>query len=117
MVAAEWIWLERCRGRSPKSLIPASDFPALEAVVNRWNAVEREMREYMAGLDAEALERPLTYMNFQGEEWTYPTWEIIAHVLNHQSYHRGQVATLLRMLGVQPPHVDFLVARDMGFRL
>ncbi len=117
MLAVEWLWLERWRGRSPKSLLPAGDFPALEAVVERWNTVEREMREYMAGLDEEALARPLTYMNFQGEEWTYPLWEMIAHVLNHQSYHRGQVATLLRMLGVQPPHVDFLVGQDMGFRL
>jgi uncharacterized damage-inducible protein DinB len=117
MVAVEWLWLERWKGRSPKSLLSSGDFPALEAVVERWNAVEREMREYLAGLDEEALARSLTYMNFQGEPWTYPLWEMIAHVLNHQSYHRGQVATLLRMLGVQPPHVDFLVAQDMGFRL
>ena len=117
MVAVEWLWLERWKGRSPKSLIPAGDFPALEAVVERWSAVEREMCEYLAGLDEEALARPLTYMNFQGEQWTYPLWEMIVHVLNHQSYHRGQVATLLRMLGVQPPPVDFLVGQDMGFRL
>jgi uncharacterized damage-inducible protein DinB len=117
MLAVEWLWLERWRGRSPKSLISAGDFSALEAVVERWNAVEREMREYLANLDEEALARPLTYMNFQGEEWTYPLWRMIAHVLNHQSYHRGQVATLLRMLGVKPPHVDFLVGQDMGFRL
>ena len=117
MVAVEWLWLERWKGRSPKALISAGDFPALEAVVERWNTIEREMRDYMAGLDEEALARPLTYMNFQGEQWTYPLWEMIAHVLNHQSYHRGQVATLLRMLGVQPPHVDFLVGQDMGFRL
>jgi uncharacterized damage-inducible protein DinB len=42
---------------------------------------------------------------------------MIVHVLNHQSYHRGQVATLLRMLAVQPPHVDFLMGQHMGFRL
>jgi uncharacterized damage-inducible protein DinB len=117
MVAVEWLWLERWRCRSPKSLLPAGDFSTLEAVVQRWNALEREMREYMVGLDEKALTRPLTYKNFQGEEWTYPLWEMIVHVLNHQSYHCGQVATLLRMLGVQPPHVDFLVAQDMGFRL
>ena len=117
MLAVEWLWLERWRGKSPKSLISAGDFPDMEALVERWNAVEREMREYLAGLDEEALARPLTYMNFQGEQWTYPLWQMITHVLNHQSYHRGQVATLLRMMGVQPPHVDFLVAHDMGFRL
>ena len=117
MLAVEWFWLERWRGKSPQSLISAGDFPALEAVVQRWNTVEREMLEYMAGLDEEALERPLTYMNTRGEQWTYPLLQMIVHVLNHQSYHRGQVATQLRMLGAQPPQVDFLVGQDMGFRL
>jgi uncharacterized damage-inducible protein DinB len=117
MVAVEWLWLERWRGRSPKSIISADDFPALVSVVERWNAVEREMREYIANLDEEALTSPLTYMNLQGEEWTYQLREMVAHVLNHQSYHRGQVATLLRMLGIQPPQVDFLLGKDMGFQL
>jgi uncharacterized damage-inducible protein DinB len=36
------------------------------------------------------------------------------HLLNHQSYHRGQVTTQLRLLGVTPPQVDFLVAQDAG---
>ena len=39
---------------------------------------------------------------------------MMIHLLNHQSYHRGQVATLLRQLGLKPPQVDFLVAHDMG---
>jgi uncharacterized damage-inducible protein DinB len=42
---------------------------------------------------------------------------MIEHLLNHQSYHRGQVTTLRRMLGVRPPQVDFLVGQDMGYRL
>jgi uncharacterized damage-inducible protein DinB len=117
MLAVEWLWLERWRGKSPKALISVDGFPLLEAVVERWSAVEREFREYLANFDEEALARPLTYMNSQGEEWTYPLWRMIAHVLNHQSYHRGQVATQLRMLGVQPPQVDFLLGQDMGFRL
>jgi uncharacterized damage-inducible protein DinB len=37
------------------------------------------------------------------------------HLLNHQTYHRGQVTTLLRQLGVPPARVDFLVAHDAGF--
>ena len=117
MVAVEWLWLERWRGVSPKSLIPVDDFPTLEAVAERWNTVERDLRKYLAHLDEEALARPLAYMNAQGEEWTYPLWQMITHVLSHQNYHRGQVATLLRMLGVQPPQVDLLVGKDMGFRL
>jgi|SRR5271157_679776 len=117
MLAVEWIWLERWKGKSPQALIPAAEFPSVEAMVERWGAVERDLRQYLAGVDEDALARPLTCVSTRGEEWTYPLWRMIAHLLNHQSYHRGQVTTLLRMLGGQPPRVDFLVGRDVGFRL
>ena len=104
-------------GNIRQSADTGSDFPTLEAVVERWQIVERDFRTYLAGLDEEALSRPLTYLNTQGEEWTYPLWQMVAHVFNHQSYHRGQVATQLRMIGVHPPQVDLLLAQDMGFRL
>ncbi|MGA2270174.1 MAG: DinB family protein [Bryobacteraceae bacterium] len=117
LVAVEWIWLERWRGKSPRTLIPVEEFPTLAAVTERWSAVEREMRPYLAGLDEETLGRTFTYLSTRGEKWTYPLWRMIYHLLNHQSYHRGQVTTLLRMLGVEPPRIDFLVGQDVGFRL
>jgi uncharacterized damage-inducible protein DinB len=43
-------------------------------------------------------------------------WRMMMHLLNHQSFHRGQVTTLLRMLGAQPPRIDFLVGRDVDYR-
>ncbi len=116
MVAVEWIWLERWKGKSPKTLIPVDEFPTLQAVTGRWRMVERDIREYMATLNEEALAGSLTYVNLRGEECTYPLWRMIEHLLNHQSYHRGQVTTQLRMLGVQPPRVDYLVGADQGFR-
>jgi uncharacterized damage-inducible protein DinB len=116
LVGVEWLWHERWRGRSPRSLPPAEELPTLAAVSERWRAVEREVREYLAGLSEEALELPLTYVNVKGQTWTYPLWRTLLHLVVHQSYHRGQVATLLRQLGVRPAPVDFLVAHDMGFR-
>jgi uncharacterized damage-inducible protein DinB len=74
------------------------------------------MREYLATLTEEALEGTVPYLNFKGETWTYTLWRMMVHLVNHQSYHRGQVATLLRQLGIQPLQVDFLLAHDMGFR-
>jgi uncharacterized damage-inducible protein DinB len=117
MVAAEWLWLQRWKGVSPKALLPASDFPTLEVLAEQWHAVEREFRAFLPGVDEEALARPLSYINLKGEKWSYPLWQMIAHVLNHQSYHRGQVATQLRMIGVHPPQVDLLLALDMGILL
>lgn len=117
LVGVEWLWLERWRGRSPRALPAPEDFPTLAAISERWKVVEHDLRKYLAGLNEEALALPLTYINTQGQSWTYPLWRMMIHVLNHQSYHRGQVTLLLRRLGLHPPAVDFLMAHDMGFRL
>lgn len=109
MVAVERIWLERWCGRSPKALVPSSEFSTLAIITERWQAVEREVREFVNGLDEETLMRPLICTSTRGEQWTYPLWQLVFHFLNHQSYHRGQVTTQLRMLGVEPPRIDYLV--------
>ncbi len=119
LVAAEWIWHERWRGNSPTlrdaEEFAAETFPTLDAVRDRWHRVERGMREYLSGLTREALERPLSYVNVKGEAWTYPLWKTLLHVVNHQTYHRGQVTTLLRQLGGQAARIDYLVAVDTSF--
>jgi len=114
LVGAEWVWLERWRGRSPQELPAAEEFPTLPAITERWRFVEQGVRGYLTGLDEEALSRPLTYTNFRGETWAYPLWRALLHLVNHQTYHRGQVTTLLRQLGAGPVAVDLLVADDMG---
>ncbi len=115
LVGAEWIWLERWLGHTPRSM-PSWELTTTAAVEDRWRAVERDMRQYLAGLSEDALPRPLTYINLKGETWTYPLWRTLLHLVNHQTYHRGQVTTLLRQLGAKAPAVDFLVAHDLGLR-
>jgi uncharacterized damage-inducible protein DinB len=116
LLAVEWLWLERWRGRSPQTLLAPEEFPTLAALSQRWQTVEHEMRQYVAALTEETLECPLTCVSTRGQAWTYPLWRMIQHLLHHQSYHRGQVTALFRQLGVQPPKVDFLDGCDMGFR-
>ena len=116
LLAVEWLWLERWRGRSPQTLLAPEEFPTLAALSQRWETVEREMREYVAGLSEEALQCPVTCRSTRGQTWTFTLWLMMLHLLHHQSYHRGQVTTLLRQLGIQPLKVDFLDAHEMGFR-
>lgn len=117
LVMAEWVWLERWRGESPTSKeareFAADTFPTLTTVRDRWREVEAGVRQYLATLSEEALARPLTYVNVRGETWTYPLGQTLFHLVNHQTYHRGQVTTLLRQLGVQAIAVDYLVAQDL----
>jgi uncharacterized damage-inducible protein DinB len=84
----------------------------LDAIRERWQQVETDMRACMAGLAPESLARPVSYVNLRGETWTYPLWQMLLHLLNHQTFHRGQVTTLLRQLGALPPAIDFLVYVD-----
>jgi uncharacterized damage-inducible protein DinB len=117
LVGAEWIWLERWLGRERRALPAAGDFPTLDAVVQRWNEVESGMRGYLNQLSDPAIGRPLTYRNLKGETWTYPLWQTLFHLVNHQTYHRGEVTTLLRQLGAQPAAIDYLVSQDLRFRV
>ncbi len=120
LVGAEWIWLERWRGKSPTMKdaqeFAAEKFPTLGTVQERWQTVEAGVREYLARLTEHGLVGPLRYVNVKGETWTYPLWQTLFHVVNHQTYHRGQVTTILRQLGLQGAPIDFLVAQDSRFR-
>jgi uncharacterized damage-inducible protein DinB len=108
----EWVWLERCRGTSPPSLPAASEFPDAAAIRSKWETVEGERRRFLEALDPARLAESLTYTNFRGERWTYTLERILLHVVNHSTYHRGQVATILRQLGATPLSTDLLQYYD-----
>lgn len=114
LVGAEWIWLERWRGKSPRALPGAEEFSTLAEVAKRWRVVEQGVSGFLAAINEEALARPLSYVNPKGETWTYPLWRTLLHVVNHQTYHRGQLSTLLKQLGAAPAAVDLLLADDLG---
>src|SRR5262249_50274796 len=113
ILGAEWIWLERWLGRFPTSLLPASDFPAVEALRRRWEVVDHDLNRFLQTLTPGRLQEPLAYLNRAGERFSYPLWQQMAHVVNHSSYHRGQVTTLLRQLGAAPQSTDLLQYYDM----
>jgi uncharacterized damage-inducible protein DinB len=114
LLLVEWIWLERWNQRAPKVWPSGAEFTGLAKVTERWKTVERAMWEFLGEVTEPDLKREITYVNFQGQTWTYALWRMMIHVLHHQSYHRGQVTTLLRQLGQTPPMVDYLLALDMG---
>jgi uncharacterized damage-inducible protein DinB len=104
----EWIWLERWEGRSPTSWTPACEFPNLEAVRKRWAEIERGLNNYISGMKAEDLARVIHHTTTKGEPQAAPHWQMLQHVVNHQTYHRGQVTTMLRQLGAKPASTDLI---------
>jgi uncharacterized damage-inducible protein DinB len=100
--AAEWAWHERWQGRSPTALIPSDRFADLAALRAAWGESERDIRSFVGGLDDAGINRVINYKLLSGADGASPVWQMVQHVVNHASYHRGQVTTMLRQLGAQP---------------
>jgi uncharacterized damage-inducible protein DinB len=112
ILSAEWIWLERWQGRSTKALLDAATFPTVQSLESRWEVVEHDQTQFMEALAPQRLGQELAYINQKGQHYSYPLWQQMVHVVNHSSYHRGQVTTLLRQLGAEAVSTDFLVYYD-----
>jgi uncharacterized damage-inducible protein DinB len=105
---AEWIWLERFQGRSPSSLPDASQFPDVASLQARWDELEGRLLKFVHGLTQEDLDRVLEYKTLKFGVYQNPLWQSLQHVVNHGSYHRGQVTTMLRQHGAQPILTDLM---------
>jgi len=114
ILSGEWIWLRRWQGTSPKAMLNPADFPSVGSLRAKWAEVERDQTAFIHQLTDEALETAITYTNTRGEHWTYPLGHMMQHLVNHSSYHRGQVTTLLRQLGAEAVPLDFLIFIDMA---
>jgi uncharacterized damage-inducible protein DinB len=106
IAGAQWIWLERWHGRSPNAALVARDFPNLEAVRRRSAELERDLLDYVASLTPEDLQRVIAYTTMAGVAGRQPLWQMLQHLANHSTYHRGQVTTMLRQLGSKPTGTD-----------
>jgi uncharacterized damage-inducible protein DinB len=112
MYGAEWIWLQRWKGISPRQLPFSLEFPDVSSIRSRWQAVENERQVFLDALDPARLAEVLSYVNLQGQTFAYPLRRMLQHVVNHGTYHRGQITTLLRQLGAAPLATDLLLYDD-----
>jgi uncharacterized damage-inducible protein DinB len=100
--AAEWAWHSRWRGQSPATLMTSDAFPDVAAIRTVWADHETKMRAFLEELGEDGLARVFEYKLLSGHPGSSPFWQMLQHVVNHASYHRGQVTTMLRQLGAQP---------------
>jgi uncharacterized damage-inducible protein DinB len=103
---AEWIWLRRWQGESPRGGLPPADFPDVASLREGFARVEAERRAYLAGVADGDLGRELVYRDIQGVERRLLLIQSLQHLVNHGTYHRGQITTMLRQLGATPVSTD-----------
>jgi uncharacterized damage-inducible protein DinB len=109
VVGGEWIWLQRWKGESPTSAPDWFTCPSASALRNALEDVEAERRQFLRSLTKEDFERDVQYTLLDGSRGTLPLSTLLRHAMNHSTYHRGQIAAMLRQMNVAPPPTDLLV--------
>jgi uncharacterized damage-inducible protein DinB len=109
ILGAQWVWLERWQGRTPAGLPQAADFTTMESVLSRWAEVERDLLAYVRTLTPQDIAAVREYKTLSSGVVRNPLWQALQHVVNHGTYHRGQLTTMLRQLGAAPVSTDLIV--------
>ena len=114
--SAEWVWLTRWMGHSPTAALSTAEFPDLATIRTAWKELEPKVRSFLEGNDTDDLSRRIEYRLINGQPGASIFWQMLQHVVNHASYHRGQVTTMLRQLGLTPPRSTDMIAfyREQG---
>jgi len=110
LYGADWIWRSRWDGASPQALPGSNTFRNLGSVRTAWEEEEGRIRAIVDRLGSDGVNRPIEYLGWDGRLQAQPFWQMLQHLVNHGSYHRGQVTTMLRQLNVPPPKSMDLIA-------
>ena len=123
ILAGEWTWLVYWREQSHgpallvelrtrrESLFNPVSFPNVAAVRSKWAEVEEDQIAFVSSLTNASLEKMLPYRTTQ-----LSLAHLMQHLANHSTYHRGQIALMMRQLDAEPLATDFHVFLAEGRR-
>jgi uncharacterized damage-inducible protein DinB len=103
IVWAEHLWLNRWLKQPNPAVAQGKDLHSAAEVRARWEAIEAERGAFLAQLAEAQLAETRTVQPSTGGEYLHTFSQMFHHTVDHSSYHRGQVVTMLRQLGVVPP--------------
>ena len=105
--AADRIWLTRVNQESRAAFVSDSDYN-LNVLQIDWPLIYAKWNEWAARLTDETAAASISYNDLKGNPHASGAWEIVLHVVNHGTHHRGQVSGFLRSLGHTPPQLDLI---------
>jgi uncharacterized damage-inducible protein DinB len=109
LVMAEWIWLERWHGHNPTAPPPWATSPDLAVLEAALQDVAQRRVAYLATLAEASLDAVLHFHLLSGSPEHHVLYDLLVHVVNHSTYHRGQLITLLRQVGAEGVATDLIV--------
>jgi uncharacterized damage-inducible protein DinB len=104
---ADSVWYARTVDPSCPAPSPDSR-PTLDSLMVDWPDLQRKWEAWADSISDADLERVAQYKLLNGSPGESPVWQIVNHVVNHATLHRGQVVAMMRQLGAKPPATDVL---------
>ncbi len=104
-------WMSRFTGAPPPSITAMADTPGMhpewpELVAAR-TAFDGEISAWAEEVDADWLGSDFTFTSVAlNRTFSKPTWQLVTHMFNHQTHHRGQVHAMLTAAGARPDNTD-----------
>jgi uncharacterized damage-inducible protein DinB len=105
LLDADHLWLTRFKGIPPADL-PQTDNAA--TLIHEWLRIQDEMLEVARPLTTDP-NKTLEFKTRKGQPIKMLLTEIITHISHHGSYHRGQMANMIRMAGEKPVGTDYFL--------
>lgn len=110
LLDAESIWWQRLKLQE-RIARPSDTFTGSFAELSRQiQAQNKQWIDWINGVTEHGLQHEFIYRNLKKQRFKQPTYQMLLHVFNHGTYHRGQLVTLLRQLGIEKiPQTDFII--------
>ncbi len=107
---ASSIWWQRLHMHEQIAVPSLSFHPTMNDVANGLLLQNKQWVDWLDTIQEADLEKELVYKNRIGDQFRQQVKEILLHLFNHGTYHRGQLVTMLRQLGVEKiPQTDYIV--------
>jgi uncharacterized damage-inducible protein DinB len=107
---ASTIWWQRLQ-KAEEIVVPSLSFhPSMQDVAHGLLQQDTQWLDWVKATTEADLDYVLPYKNMKGDAFAQPVREILLHLNNHGTYHRGQLVTMLRQVGVEKiPQTDYIL--------
>lgn len=106
--AADRIWMGRIDGNIPARFLDIEKDMHMHVLRDDWPLLYGRWKAWASNLSDDAAHDVLAFKNLKGDTFESPLWQVVLHVVNHGTHHRGQVAGFLRSMGHTPPPLDLI---------
>lgn len=114
-VAAEKMWLSRFAGKPDAKMFSPADLPTLAEVKAQWEKNGYESAKFLGTMTDKKLQETFNMTNARGETVPVIYWQALQHIVDHSTFHRGQIVSMMRQQGVQPPATGLIgFYREIG---